>query len=115
MLIYDQRRADIDKTLAEFNEKEPTIKFAIVKESNNSGQFLNILMHCSEKEIKCAIYRKPNQTDIIPNDSCHPHKHKTSSINYRIFREITRALSIQKSSEFAKNEHARYTLERYER
>jgi hypothetical protein len=35
--------------------------------------------------------------------------------NYRIFREITRALSIQKSSEFSKNEHARYTLERYER
>jgi hypothetical protein len=27
----------------------------------------------------------------------------------------TRALSIQKSSEFVKNEHAQYTLERYER
>ena len=32
--------------------------------------------------------------------------------NYRIFRPITRALSIQKGSEIIKNEHARYTLER---
>ena len=30
---------------------------------------------------------------------------------YRIFRSITRALSIQKRSKFVKNEHARYTLE----
>jgi len=34
-------------------------------------------------------------------------------INYRIFRPITRALSIQKGSEIVKNEHARYTLERF--
>ena len=34
------------------------------------------------------------------------------SHNYRIFRQITRALSIQKRSKFVKkkNEHARYTL-----
>ena len=33
--------------------------------------------------------------------------------NYRIFRPTTRALSIQKGSEIVKNEHARYTLERF--
>jgi len=32
---------------------------------------------------------------------------------YRIFRPITRALSIQKGSKIVKNEHARYTLERF--
>jgi len=32
---------------------------------------------------------------------------------YRIFRPITRALSIQKGYEIVKNEHARYTLERF--
>ena len=32
---------------------------------------------------------------------------------YRIFWPITRALSIQKGSEIIKNEHARYTLERF--
>ena len=30
--------------------------------------------------------------------------------NYRIFRQIMRALSTQKRSKFVKNEHARYTL-----
>ena len=33
--------------------------------------------------------------------------------NYRIFRPMTRTLSIQKGSEIVKNEHARYTLERF--
>jgi len=32
---------------------------------------------------------------------------------YRIFWPITRVLSIQKGSEIVKNEHARYTLERF--
>jgi len=32
---------------------------------------------------------------------------------YRIFRPITCALSIHKGSEIVKNEHARYTLERF--
>jgi len=36
-----------------------------------------------------------------------------SRYNYRIFRPITRALSIQKGSEIVKNEHARYMLERF--
>jgi len=35
------------------------------------------------------------------------------SFIYRIFRPITRALSIQKGTEIVKNEHARYTLERF--
>jgi hypothetical protein len=34
-------------------------------------------------------------------------------INYHIFRPITRALSIQKRCKIVKNEHARYTLERF--
>jgi hypothetical protein len=33
--------------------------------------------------------------------------------DYRIFRPITRALAIQKRSKIVKNEHARYTLERF--
>jgi hypothetical protein len=33
--------------------------------------------------------------------------------NYRIFRPITHALSIQKRSKIVKNEHAWYTLERF--
>jgi hypothetical protein len=29
LLIYDKRKTNIDETLAEFNEQQPTIKFAI--------------------------------------------------------------------------------------
>ena len=54
---------------------------------------------------------------IIPTDVTHYRVNITSipsqngSVsNYRIFRSITRALSIQKRSKFVKNEHARYTL-----
>jgi hypothetical protein len=38
---------------------------------------------------------------------------KSHRNNFRIFRPITRALSIQKRSKIVKNEHARYTLERF--
>ena len=38
---------------------------------------------------------------------------KILKTKYRIFRTITCALSIQKGSEIVKNEHARYTLERF--
>ena len=37
----------------------------------------------------------------------------TTKTCYRISRPITRALSIQKGSKIVKNEHARYTLERF--
>jgi hypothetical protein len=43
-------------------------------------------MHLREIELEFAIYRKPTQTDTIPNDSCHPHEHKVSSINYLVNR-----------------------------
>ena len=40
-------------------------------------------------------------------------KQKEHRRDYRIFRPITCALSIQKGSEIVKNEHARHTLERF--
>jgi hypothetical protein len=44
-------------------------------------------VHCDEKEIEFAVYRKPTQTDIlIPYDSCLPHEHKMLSINYLVNR-----------------------------
>ena len=44
---------------------------------------------------------------------CHKNHSNTREMNYRIFWPITCALSIQKGSEIVKNEHARYTLERF--
>ena len=45
--------------------------------------------------------------------SCFWFCRRFACVYYRIFRPITRALSIQKGSEIIKNEHARYTLERF--
>ena len=42
------------------------------------------------------------------NNLCNVRK-----VKYRIFWPITRTLSIQKGSEIVKNEHVRYTLERF--
>jgi len=48
-----------------------------------------------------------------PDDGVTALKHVGAVLMYRIFRPITRTLSIQKGSEIVKNEHARYTLERF--
>jgi len=47
-----------------------------------------------------TLIKERKLTDIIKN-------------RYRIFRPITRALPIEKGSKTVKNEHARYTLERF--
>ena len=49
----------------------------------------------------------------IVNEILSPSIHCKYCIYYRIFRPITRALSIQKGSEIVKKEHVRYTLERF--
>jgi hypothetical protein len=73
--------------LNEFNKLQPTIKFTIEKELHESVNFLDLTIHREEEKFLFSIYRKPTQTDIIvPNDSCHPHEHKTSSINYLLNR-----------------------------
>lgn len=44
-------------------------------------QNTNTLAHT----LKFAIYRKPTTTDlIIHKDSCHPHEHKKSAINFLV-------------------------------
>jgi hypothetical protein len=93
LLIYDQKKTNIDETLAKFNEQQPTIKYIIGKELHNSIDFLKLSIHRRVKYIKFAIYKKPIQTDIIPNDYCRPHKHKISSINYLVNRLNTYSIS----------------------
>jgi hypothetical protein len=54
------------------------------KELHNSIIFLDLSIDCREKEIKFTIYRNPAQKRYHNILSCHPHKHKISSINYLI-------------------------------
>jgi hypothetical protein len=94
LLIYNQNETNIDEMLAEFNKQQPTIKFTIEKETHKSINFLDLTIQRQEQKLEYAIYRKPTQTDIIiPNDSCHPHEHKISSINYLMNRLNTYPIS----------------------
>jgi hypothetical protein len=56
LLLCDQRKTNIEKALAKFSEQQPTIKFAIEKELHN---FLDLSVHCRDKEFEFTIYRKP--------------------------------------------------------
>jgi hypothetical protein len=79
LLIYGERKTNIGKTLGEFNEEQPIIKFSIEKESHNSIHLLDLSIHRGEREIEFAICSEPSQVDIIRNDSCYPHEHKILS------------------------------------
>jgi hypothetical protein len=79
--MYNQRKTNTKETLTELNKQQPYTNFTMEKELHNSINFLDLLIHLREKEFEFTIYRKPTETDIIiPNDSCHPHKYKISSI-----------------------------------
>jgi hypothetical protein len=55
LLIHGQRKTAVDRTLFEFYEYQPNIKFCIGKVSQKSVNFLDLLKHRSEKELKYAI------------------------------------------------------------
>jgi hypothetical protein len=62
LIIYDQKKTNIDKTLIELNKQLINIKFTIEKEINNSNNFLDITIHRKKTELEFAIYRKHTQT-----------------------------------------------------
>jgi hypothetical protein len=55
----------------EFNEQQPTLKFALEKELHDSINFLGLSRQHREKELEFAMYRKY---------SCHPHEYKISDM-----------------------------------
>jgi hypothetical protein len=75
LMIYDQRKTNIEHTHDEFNKLQPSIKFTIEKEPHESINFLELTMHRKDRNLQLTIYRKPTRTDIIiPNSSCHTHE-----------------------------------------
>jgi hypothetical protein len=104
LMIYNETKTNIDETIVEFNEKDTTIRFSMEKEQHNSINFLDLTIHRKNTEYEFEIYRKPTQKYIImPNDSCHPHEHKISAINYLINRVNT--YPINKRSKQERNSH----------
>jgi hypothetical protein len=59
LLFYGQRKTNIDKTLAEFNEQQPTKTFTIERELHNSINFLELPIYRRKKEIKLQYTEHP--------------------------------------------------------
>jgi hypothetical protein len=102
LIIYGQNKTNIDHTLHEFNTLQSNINFTIEKEQHESINFLDLTIHCKNKNLQFSIYRKPTQTDIIPNSSCHPYGHKLSGINYSLNRLHTYPIT-EKAKDIEKN------------
>ena len=77
LVIYNERKTDIEDLLWFFNNIAPKLNFTIEKETRGSINFLDLTIHRDVNIFSIDIYRKPTYTDsIIPIDSCHPIKHK---------------------------------------
>jgi hypothetical protein len=73
---FATKRKSIDKALIAFNKQRINIKFTIKKGINNSINFQDLTIHPKKTKVEFVIYRKHAQTDILPNDMCHPHEQK---------------------------------------
>jgi hypothetical protein len=87
LIIYYQKKTNVDETGAKSKNKKSNIKFTIEKEHHNSINFLNLTMQCKRTKLEFMVCRKPTQRDvIILNGSCLPHEHKIASTNYLMNR-----------------------------
>jgi hypothetical protein len=59
LLIYDERKTNTEETLTEFSKQQPTIKFTIAKELQNSINFLDLSTHCREKVLNSQYTENP--------------------------------------------------------
>ena len=83
-----------DDFLDHFNNLTPKLKFTLKKEAKRKINSLDITISTEPKKLSIDIYRKPIYTDIIiPNDSCHPKRHKLAATRYFYNRMITYQLS----------------------
>jgi hypothetical protein len=78
-IIYNKKKTNIEETLKDFNNIQPSIKFTIEKEKQRKIIYLDITIHRRNNQFELSIYRKPTKTDITPI------VHVTRmNINYRV-------------------------------
>src|SRR5215469_8220962 len=70
-----------------FNNKLPNINFTVEEESNNSLQFLDILIRKNETNTSTTIFRKDSYTDLCINFFSHsPLIFKINAVKTLLFR-----------------------------
>ena len=103
LVIYSERKTDIEDLLYWFNNIAPKLNFTTEKETRGSTNFLDLTIHRDLNRFSIDIYRKPTYTDsIIPIDSCHPIKHKYAAICYLQNRLNSYQLSHEKREKESK-------------
>ena len=103
LIVYNENKTDIIDLVNCFNSLTPKLNFTIEKETGDSINFLDISIHREENNFSIDIFRKPTYTDsIIPNDSCHPTKHKYVAIRYLHNRMNSYQLSREKMNKESK-------------
>jgi ribosomal 50S subunit-recycling heat shock protein len=86
--------------LQKINEIDENLSFKIATESNNSINFLDLLIHRNGKNIEMAIYRKSTETGtVIHYSSNHPLEHKKAALHYDINRMTTFPITKQSKQE----------------
>jgi hypothetical protein len=83
LVIYNQKKINIEETIDKTNKQRTNIKFTTEKEQHNSVNFLYLTIHRKRTKLEFTVYTQITYTNILtPNYSCHQHEHKISSINY---------------------------------
>ena len=83
LIIYNDRKTDIEDLLYHFNNVTPKLNFTIENEMAGNINFLDLTIHRDINRFSIDIYRKPTYTDtIIPIDSCHPTEQKYAAIRH---------------------------------
>jgi hypothetical protein len=76
--------------LEDLNSINPTLKFTMEEEKDNSINFLDLNITRTHNNIAVSVYRRPTATDnITPNSSCHSYEQKRAAVRYLAHRLIT--------------------------
>ena len=80
ILIFQPQNIKIEEIAEKLNNDEPSINFTYEKESNNTIQFLEILIIKSQNSLTFKVYRKPTNR----NDYIHSYFHHHNKTGFKI-------------------------------
>jgi hypothetical protein len=96
LIMYDQRKTDEHSFLQKINEVDENLQFKISTESNNTINYLDLLIYRNGRNINIAIYRKPTETGTVIHLALnHPHEQKLAAFHYYINRLIILPITVQ--------------------
>ncbi|KAL1447597.1 hypothetical protein WDU94_009868 [Cyamophila willieti] len=88
LVIWSSSNRQLENFKNDINKINDNIKFTL-EHGGKEINYLDLTINIENNKLKTKIYRKPTYADaIIPADSFHPWKYKTSAIESFIYRAI---------------------------